>query len=40
MRAAGAARFEGVWVEDFGTFGKGALEVLQWIAEVAFGEEG
>jgi hypothetical protein len=40
VRAAGAARFEGACVEDFGAFGKGALDVLQWIAEVAFGEPG
>ena len=40
VRAAGAGRFEGACVEDFGAFGKGALDVLQWIAEVAFGEPG
>jgi hypothetical protein len=40
VRAAGAVRFEGACVEDFGAFGKGALDVLQWIAEVAFGEPG
>ena len=37
VRAAGAARFEGACVEDFGAFGKGALGVLQWIADAAFG---
>ena len=37
VRAAGAAAFEGACVEDFGAFGKGALSVLQWIADAAFG---
>ncbi len=40
VRAAGAAPFEGACVEDFGAFGKGALDALQWIVEVAFGEPG
>jgi len=35
--AAGAAQFEGACVEDFGAFGKGALTVLKWIADAAFG---
>ena len=38
VRAAGAARFEGACVEDFGAFGRGALDVLQWIADAAFGD--
>ena len=33
----GTARFEGACVDDFGAFGKGALCVLQWIADAAFG---
>ncbi len=40
VRAAGAARFDGACVEDFEAFGKGALVVLQWIAEVAVVYEG
>ena len=35
--AAGAAQFEGACVEDFGAFVKGALTVLKWIADAAFG---
>jgi hypothetical protein len=38
VRAAGAARFEGACVEDFGAFGKGALAALDWIANAAYGE--
>jgi hypothetical protein len=37
--AAGTARFEGACVEDFGTFGKGTLDVLQWIADAASGRQ-
>ena len=36
--AAGAAAFEGACVEDFGAFGKGALSVLQWMADAPFGQ--
>jgi hypothetical protein len=40
VRAAGAARFDAACAEDFEAFGKGALVVLQWIAEVEVVEEG